>query len=225
MEAIQLIVQHTGLMPLLNIADIATLRCVSKSVNGMINAYCKDDDEYITHCSLCHLNINMPTTLYKNDVINVKLLLQQCIMIKRLYGNKDLEEKLFETLNTFTRVTVNKLWQVALCGISIVQQTEAMEFVLSCFQNFEYKKNRQQNTIIVYILMCFISRLVAKNNLDDLRNAEKSVLARPYLREIIIAKCKHIVFTLNDGVSSYPYLFINRVIRKCKEVKRKIIEI
>jgi hypothetical protein len=220
MDIIQTIVQHSTVVCLMDVADIATLRCVSKSVLEVVNVYCNEDNEFIQKCTLTSLGVSKLKTV---TAIDTKLLVKHCLTIRRMYGQKDLEDKFHVTLKEFTSNGVKKLWKVSnFKNLSKDEQICCIDLMLSFIVAFDYKHHLQHNVIVVYILMCFIFKFINNNTSSTLRDTNMSVLAYNNLRRVMCSRCNHITNTLHETVTAYPYLFVNRVIRKCKDVKRLI---
>lgn len=223
MDVIQIIVQHSTIVCLMDVADIATLRCVSKSVCEVINVYCNEENEFVQKCTLSSLGLCKLSLTKKVTAIDTNMLVKQCLTLRRMYGRKDLEDKFHVTLNEFTSNSVKKLWKVSnFKNLSKDEQIYCIDLILSLIVPFDYEHHLPHNVVIVYILMCFIFKYINNNTSSTLRDKNMSVLAHKTLRRVMCSRCNHITNTLYETVTAYPYLFVNRIIRKCKDVKRLI---
>lgn len=215
-----ILVQHDSLnmSPLgINIQDIAVLRCVSRNVLNVVNTYIKDDNQAVFRNTLCFLNIpcdklDIHST---SHIIKLGLLVRHLLVFRRLYNDIAKKTKLISTIDSFTKHDVNQLWKKQLNKASKDEQKQTIHLLLYCAQG-DNESNLQQNIIIIYVIMCFISK--SYNSMGH-----QSLFAHEPIKKIIITKCEELSINLREEITSYPYMFIDRVIRKIGDVRRMVL--
>ncbi len=217
-DALAVFVQYSILNKgFINIEDAARLKCVSKDLHSLF-----DDTT----------NVFMETTgdelgiTYKMQecphIIKLDILFQQMLLIRRLYGYRDKASKLVDVLNRFTHNIVGSIWTESFNGLSKDKQIATMKFLLECNQHTKQpQRDVQQNVLIVYLMMSFMLNLL-NNNKKNILSREKSLFAHRNFQDVVVNKCIALSTMLREEITSYPYMFIDRVIRRVGDVKRLV---
>lgn len=217
MDAISILIQQSASCnSLLNLQDVATLHCVSHDVHVMINTYISSIPQNVSNMlETTAKELCIPNKPDLNHVVDVNALLRQLLIVRQLYGNIEKNTKLNCVLDNFTKNEVCNLWTISFEKMTKTNQIDTVQFLLQCIQ----KNCVQQNIIVIYILMSFLSRLF-KNKKKDIHNKNESMFAYTNFRLVVVKKCLEITTTLREEITGYPYVFIDRTIRKIGEVKR-----
>lgn len=207
---------------IVDIQDIAVLRCVSKQTQTFVKIYVDDiENGEWSVIETSNKLLGLPNTKTNKDcVIKIGELTKQLMIIKRLYGQAKHKDKFISVLNHLTKHVISKLWTHSLSELSLQQQKDTINFLLTCIQN----ENMQQNIIIVYTLMSFICSLT-KSKQKVINNRDECIIAYSSLKRIVIKKCLELSSCLREEITSYPYVFVDRVIRKVGEVKRQMVSL
>lgn len=221
MEAITILIQQSGVCNgLLNMQDIAVLHCVSNDIHIVIDTYISNiEQNNLSIVEATAQEFGIPCKNI-NHVVNIKLFLRQLLIVRRLYGNEEKGSKLRHALDDFTKNVVGSMWTEPFNPMSKNNQTDTVHFLLQCTQ----KNCLQQNIIVIYILMYFLSRLFNSKK-KDIHDKNNSIFAYTNFRNIVVSKSIELTTTLREEVTGYPFMFIDRTIRKIGEVKRKTLSI
>jgi hypothetical protein len=218
MDAIIILVQHSAVCKgLLNMQDVAVLHCVSKTVHVTVDTYISTIEvmqttarELCVHCENIHTDC----------MIDMNAFLRLLMIVRRLQGDVKQQVKFRDTLDNLTKNATNSLLTQACGNMSKSNQLQTVRFLLECMKT----DCLQKNIIIIYILMSFLSQLI-KSKKQDILNTDNSIFSNRNFRDIVVLKCLELTRSLREEITLYPYVFIDRTIRKIGEVKRKTLSL
>jgi hypothetical protein len=201
----------------INIEDAARLKCVSKDLHVLFD----DTADVLIETTANELGI--PYKMQEcSHIVKFDVLFQQLLLIRRLYGDRKKSGKFVEVLNRFTHDIAGSIWTESLMGLSKEKQVVTIRFLIDCNVHTNMpNKDIQQNIILVYLMMTFMLKLL-NNNKKTIRDKDKSLFANHHFQDVIINKCIALSSTLREEITSYPYMFVDRVIRRVGEVKRLV---
>lgn len=217
MDVLRVFVQYCAVSKsILTMQDVAILQCLSQDTKSMVKLYIDDVDggrKFIVESTASTLGLPCE---YKH-IINLEELVKQLLTIQRLYGNQRHKDKFLNVLDSFTRHIVSTIWTEPIEMLSKDKQTGTIHFLLCSI----HKGKSDQNVILIYILMCFIFKVINSNK-TIVHDKNKSLFAYPTIQHIIIDKCIELTKSLREEITSYPFMFIDRVIRRVGDVKRLV---
>lgn len=200
-----------------NMQDVSVLKCVSKDTQRMVKEYVDnntDGKQAVIEVTAGMLGIS-PNSLARKHIIKTDILFKNLLIIERVYGSKKHKAVLLQTLNNLTGHVVPELWTETLVHVEKQKQMDTIHFLLHSIQD----DCLPRNIIIVYILMSFIFKLMNSNK-TILFNRNEFALAHTRLQKVVVKKCINLTTLLREEITLYPYMFIDRVLRKLGDVKR-----
>ncbi len=218
MDALCVYIQHAvSVNDMINMQDVATLRCVSKDTNVIIKT-CIDESEFVLSAIMQNTASDLKVPCIEpsgQHVIDLKCLFKQLLRARRLYGDHQQTNNFIGVLNEFTSITARTIWTDGLVNLPTQRQLDTLHVLLNFFANDDL----QQNILIVFLLMYFIHKYIDAN-MSTIHDRDVSVFANRRVRKIILSKCEYLIKTLNEEITLYPHFFVSRVIRKIRDVKR-----
>jgi hypothetical protein len=217
MDVLRVFVQYgAASRSILTVQDVAVMKCISQDANSMVKLYI-DDVKGAMKSIVDNTALTLGIPCKEKHVINMEMLVKQVLTVRRLYGNKQHKTKFLQVLDNFTRHILSNIWTEPLAMLSKEKQTETIHLLLRCFA----QDNPEQNVLTIYVLMCFIFKVI-KSNKTIIYDKDKCVFAHSKIKRIIIDKCIELTSVLREEVSSYPFMFTDRVIRRVGDVKRLV---
>jgi hypothetical protein len=213
-NALKIMLQHSNACGAVafNMQDIAALKCVSKELQCLVTKHIDDALLIISTAN----DVDIPyAKLMSDHCLDTTMLLQQLLIIKRLHGNQAKVQQLVNVLNAFTRDITSGIWTESFKGMSRETQFYTIDFLAHC----NCEGNLGHNIVIVYLLMTFMAKFL-NNNRAILDDRKQTVFAGQRFRDVMVCKCTHLTSTLREEVTAYPYMFVDRVLRKIGDVRR-----
>lgn len=217
-DALTVFVQYATLNKgFINIEDAARLKCVSKDLHILFD----NNADVLIETTADELGI--PYKMQKCfHIVKLDVLFQQLLLIRRLYGDRKKSSEFIEVLNRFTHDIAGSIWTESLMGLSKEKQVVTIRFLIDCNVHTNTPdKDLQQNIILVYLMMTFMLKLLNSNK-KIIREKDKSLFAHHHFQDVVIHKCIALSSMLREEITSYPYMFVDRVIRRVGDVKRLI---
>lgn len=217
MDALSVFVQYCATSgSILTIQDVAVLHCLSHNVNDMVKMYI-DDVKGVRKTILDNTASTLGLAYKEEHVVDIEMLIKHILMIQRLYGDKRQKQKFLQALDNFTRHIVSNIWTEPLAMLSTKKQRGTMYLLMRGVN----QDTPEQNIIIVYVLMCFIYKFINSNKII-IHDKDTCLFAHSKIKRIIIEKCIELSSSLREDISCYPFMFIDRVIRRIGDVKRLV---
>lgn len=215
MEVLTVLLNNAALSPILAMDDVARLLCVSKEVRNCVfeNELHHETNKNVIIATAHCLECIKTQHLLEDHCVNLPFLFRIILQIRTLYGNIKKTKELIDVLEILTGQTAKKIIR-----LDINTDIKKQETTLHCLVDIFHKNSTAHNTIVMYVFMNFVKRLVT----SSLPKKKNVILGDRQFRTLIHDRCTANIRQIREQVTSFPFGFLEKVIRQSTETRRSL---
>ncbi len=229
MDPLTIVFKHSSLnMIVFSLDDIATLKCVSKDLKQEFDIIYKKPEKHLELelATMKSMGFDCEPSLKDKTALKRDLYLKYMVQLDRYYNddtikNNDKCSKLISFLNEFTSKNAMKVF-TNFRELTFDEQLNTVSELLSFTHNNE---NIASNTLAIYLIFYFISKLYTQNGKLFIKNKKKCILSCNEFKFLCISKGTELIFKYKNMITLFPYTFIDKLIRLIQETNRKLANI